>query len=127
MAFHNGSFQCIIDGTHIPIISPQECLADYYNRKDWHSILLQGAIDHNGLLIDINVGWPGQVHDARVFSNSTLYKQGQSKDLYLDIAENIGGRDIPLVLLGDPAYPLLPWVMKAYPDNGHLNLSSETV
>ena len=30
-----------VDGSHIPIISPQECPADYYNRKGWHSIILQ--------------------------------------------------------------------------------------
>ena len=29
-----------VDGSHIPIISPKECLADYYNRKAWHSIIL---------------------------------------------------------------------------------------
>ena len=31
-----------VDGSHIPIVSPQECPADYYNRKGWHSIILQG-------------------------------------------------------------------------------------
>ena len=45
--------QCVgaVDGSHIPIISPQECPADYYNRKGWHSIILQGTVDHQGRFI----------------------------------------------------------------------------
>ena len=35
-----------VDGSHIPIISPQECPADYYTMKGWHSIILQGTVDH---------------------------------------------------------------------------------
>ena len=46
----HGFPQCIgtVDGTHILIISPQDCPADYYNRKGWHSIILQGVVDHKG-------------------------------------------------------------------------------
>ena len=33
----------------------------------------------------------------------------------------ICGKDIPIVLIGDPAYPLLPWLIKAFPDNGSLS------
>ena len=73
----HGFLQCAgaVDGTHIPIVSPQECPTDYYNRKGWHSILMQGVVDHQGhyMYIDVNIGWPGRVHDARVFANSTLY------------------------------------------------------
>ena len=70
-----------IDGTHIPIKSPKECPADYYNRKGWHSIILQGTVNHLGHFMDINIGWPGRVHDARVFANSALFKRGQSNNL----------------------------------------------
>ncbi len=120
--------QCVgaIDGTHIPIISPQECPADYYNRKGWHSIILQGLVDHNGLFMDIYVGWPGRVHDARVFSNSSLFRKGQEGSLVPTLTEMIEQCEIPLVILGDPAYPLLKWLMKAYPDTGRLTLEQKT-
>ena len=29
----------VSDGTHISIVSPRECPAEYYNRKGWHSII----------------------------------------------------------------------------------------
>ena len=59
------------------------------------------------------------MHNARVFSNSSLYHRGQSSTIFPDLKELFSGRDIPLVL-GDPAYPLLQWLMKAFPDNGQL-------
>lgn len=110
-----------VDGTHIPIVSPEEYPADYYNRKGWHSILMQGTVNHLGHFVDVYVGWPGRVHDARVFVNSTLYRKGQNGELLPTLTESIGGVDVPLVILGDPAYPLLPWLMKAFPDNGRLS------
>ena len=110
-----------VDGTHIPIMSPEDFPADYYNRKGWHSILMQGMVNHLGQFMDVYIGWPGRVHDARVFANSALYRKGQDGQLLPNWTESICGVDIPLVILGDPAYPLLPWLMKAYPDNGRLS------
>ena len=57
----------------------------------------------------------------RVFANSTLYRKGLNGKLLPNWTEVIGGKDIPLVILGDPAYPLLLWLMKAFPDNGLLS------
>ena len=34
-----------IDGSHIPIIAPEEHDADYYCRKGFHSVLLQAVVD----------------------------------------------------------------------------------
>ena len=79
--------QCVgaMDGTHIPIISSQECPADYYNRKEGHSIILQGTVDHAGRSIDVYVGWPGRVHGASILSNSSLYHRGQSNTPFPDL------------------------------------------
>ena len=81
--------QCagVIDGSHIPIISPVDYPADYYNRKGWHL----------GHFIDINVGWPGRVHDARVFSNSSMYSKCQAGKLLPHWTKRINGKDIPLL------------------------------
>ena len=69
--------QCVgaIDGSHIPIISPNEFLDDYFNRKGWHSVILQGTMNHLGMFTDINIGWPGRVHDARVSSNTKMSRR----------------------------------------------------
>ena len=112
-----------IDGTHIPILRPQDSAADYYNRKGYYSILMQAVVDCRGIFVDVNIGWPGKVHDARVLANSTCYQKACSGNMFPDWKRTIGGVDIPLLILGDPAYPLLPWLMKPYLEN--INTTSE--
>ena len=115
-----------VDGTHIPVTPPSNCRTDYFNRKGSYSIILQGLVDFKYLFTDINVGWPGKVHDARVFRNSNIYTKGCQGTLCPPRPRNINGTDVPLVILGDPAYPLLPWLMKPFPDNGRLNDGQKT-
>lgn len=120
----NGGFHKFageVHGTHIPVISPEDFPADYYNRKGWHSIIMQGMVNHLGQFMDVYIGWPGRVHDARVFANSALYRKGQDGQLLPNWTESISGVDTPLVILGDPAYLLLSWLMKAFPNNGRLS------
>ena len=108
-----------IDGSHIPIKKPLESASDYYNRKGFYSVIMQALVDHKGRFMDVCVGWPGKVHDARVFANSTLYTQGSNGQLFPNKSRKMGEVDVPLVILGDPAYPLLLWIMKPYPESEH--------
>ena len=70
-----------VDGTHIPIISPNEYQLTTSNCKDWHSIILQGTHDHLYRLTDVCIGWPGCVHDARALGNC-LYHRGSAGTLF---------------------------------------------
>ncbi|XP_067234036.1 uncharacterized protein [Chanodichthys erythropterus] len=109
-----------IDGSHIPIIAPPENHSDYFNRKGWHSVILQAVVDHKYCLSNINIGWPGSVHDSRVLRNSILYEKAVRGVLFPKTTEEIQGTQVPIMLLGDPAYPLRSWLMKGYPETGNL-------
>ena len=113
--------QCFgaVDGSHIPIKAPADFHADYY-RKGWYSIIMQAIVDSSYKFFDVNVGWPVKVPDARVFSNSAIYNKVQSRNLMDDNIKEINGVRVPLFLVADAAYPLFPWVMKPFPDNGQL-------
>ena len=70
-----GMVQCVgsIDGCHVPIMPPSSNHTDYYNSKGWYSMILQAVVDYKYMFRDFCVGWPGIVHDARVFMNSGIY------------------------------------------------------
>ena len=45
-----------IDGTHIPILAPQESHDDYVNRKGYHSIIMQTVMDCRYTFRDVVIG-----------------------------------------------------------------------
>lgn len=66
-----------IDGTHIRVRCPGGPDGqDYINRKLFPSVVLQAVCDHQGRFLDIFVGYPGSVHDARILKNSPIYLRG---------------------------------------------------
>ena len=65
-----------INCTHVKIIKPANTRAKpYYDREHNYSLVVQAVVDHRGKFIDVYLGWPGSVHDARVFSNSPMLHQ----------------------------------------------------
>jgi len=102
-----------IDGSHIPISCPKENPVDYINRKGYHSVVLQAVCDVDLRFTDVYTGWPGSVHDSRIFRNSSL---GQT------LSENAdhlcpGGS----FLLGDAGYPLTCHLITPVRDTGSLS------
>ena len=101
--------QCIgaIDGTHIKIKRPVDNPTDYVSRKGNFTLNCQGTVGYNYCFIDVLIKWPGSVHDARVFANSALNEM--FRDGSIPKCERI---------IGDPAYPLLPFLMKEFSKGG---------
>lgn len=55
-----------IDGCNINFKAPKNQQDSYIDKNDKHSIKMQAVATANKMFININVGFPGSVHDARV-------------------------------------------------------------
>ncbi|KAI4455228.1 hypothetical protein MML48_1g01257 [Holotrichia oblita] len=99
-----------IDGCHIRVRKPISDGNDYINRKGYASIILQGVVDHQKRFIDISVGHPGSLHDARVLRKSKLFLTIEEHDICYS----------NYFLLGDSAYPSLQWLVPPFRDTGLL-------
>ena len=106
-----------IDGSHIAIKAPHVHHEDYFNRKQNYSINLQGVVDATGKFIDVSIGWPGSIHDARVLRLSTLYQRAENNLNLTEPVKRINGVTVRPLLISDSAYPLLPWLVSPYVSN----------
>ena len=107
-----------IDGSHIGIKGQQFCNENYINRKGWSSLILQASCDHQYLFTSCYAGWPGSVHDARVYQNSDLVASIES-----DMPKYFPDDSF---MLGDAAYPLSRYLLTPYKDNGSLTPNQRT-
>ena len=110
-----------IDGCHIEINAPPQNKEDYYNRKQHCSVILQAIVDCSLKFLHVSVGYPGSIHDARVLRLSGLFDLGNNQQILESPSRVINGTEVPPLIVGDSAYPLLKWLIKPYADRGRLS------
>jgi hypothetical protein len=65
-----------IDGTHVPYTpNSGECEEDFKNYKNWTSLLCIAFINSFYLFVDIDVAWPGRMHDKTCTEHSNFWTQ----------------------------------------------------
>ena len=70
----------------------------------------------------VDIGGYGRDNDATLLEESQFGKAFENNELTLPEPRQEGENMLPYCLIGDPIFPLKPWLMKAY--GGH-NLSEE--
>lgn len=114
----NYEFPCVgaWDGFHVHVTTN---LKNFYSFKNRYTITSMGLVGCNKRFFYLTTGAPGSTHDARLLRNSPIFTQickGEKipkKTICLD--EEIG--DIPLVTIGDSAFPSLEWLIKSFNEN----------
>jgi hypothetical protein len=102
---------------NIRLKCPSNSGSIYYNYKHYHSIVLQGRADALYRFIAIDVGAYGKQSDGGIFHHSSLYQLLSSNNFNLPNAKKLplSDMELPFVILGDEAYPLLSYLMRPSP------------
>ena len=99
-----------IDGTHIEVKPPADDIDSYLNRLRYYSMVLQAVCDQEMIFTSCFAGFPGSVHDARVYRNSSLAHEAATHQNILFPHQSY--------IVGDSAYPLEQWLMVPFKRQG---------
>ncbi|XP_063634897.1 putative nuclease HARBI1, partial [Cydia splendana] len=109
----------VVDGKHIEITKPNQSGSLFYNYKNYFSLILMAICDANYSFICIEVGAYGGSTDSNVFKNTSFNRQLESGQIELPQPErlpnDINGKPMPYVLIGDEAFALSENVLRPYP------------
>ncbi|GBG83015.1 hypothetical protein CBR_g36634 [Chara braunii] len=73
-----------MDCSHVYVDKPANAPAEnYFDRKQQYSVIAQVVVDLDMRVLDVHVGHPGSVHDARVLINLSLYRRAEAGTLFL--------------------------------------------
>lgn len=112
-----GFSHCVgaIGGWHVQIVAPPKSFDAYINRKSYHSMVMQGTVDHKGKFINISIGWSGRHLDSHVFKQSYLL-EAMEAGVFVpgNPTRTIRGMAVHPLIVGNAAYPLKKRLMKPY-------------
>ena len=108
-----------IDGTHIPLARRPRSnftpmASNFFNRKKFHSVVLQGVCDMDRIFWNVCTRQPSGVHDAGQFRWSSLYHELYQRHILSNPTIVVRGVQVKPYLIGDSTYPSRPYLLKNY-------------
>ena len=114
------------DGKHTHLMHPHNSGSLYINYKRFFSIVLMVLADYNYKFLFVDIGCQGRISDGGVFRNCDFYGALVRNELNLPLPTEVpplnpgwnSTEPLPLVFVGDDAFPLTNFCMKPYPLTG---------
>ncbi|WOL15022.1 nuclease HARBI1 [Canna indica] len=106
-----------IDTTHIMMCLPSVDASNkvWMDYEKNHSMLLQAVVDPDMRFRDVITGWPGSMSELPVLRSSGFFKMCEKGTRLngekLELAE---GTEVREYIIGDPGFPLLPWLLTPF-------------
>ncbi|KAJ6816998.1 protein ANTAGONIST OF LIKE HETEROCHROMATIN PROTEIN 1 [Iris pallida] len=109
-----------VRATHIIMTLPAvESSDDWRDQESNYRMFLQGVVDHEMRFLDIVTGWPGSMTMSLLLKFSGFFKLCEAgKRLHGPVKMSAERAEIREFIVGDCAYPLLPWLMTPYEGKG---------
>ncbi|CAK1598457.1 unnamed protein product [Parnassius mnemosyne] len=108
-----------VDGKHIRCKKPDNAGSQYFNYKQYHSIVLMAVANADYSFVSVDVGAYGGNSDSKIFKNCNFGKNLERTQLNLPESKTLpndeDGKVMPLVFVGDEAFAQSEHVMRPYP------------
>ncbi|XP_047519014.1 uncharacterized protein LOC125058919 isoform X1 [Pieris napi] len=105
-----------LDGKHVAITCPPNSGSQYYNYKQFYSIVLFAVTDARYNFLYVHAGVQGSISDGGVFRHTAFGKALLRQTLNIPHPETLPGREMltPYIFLADDAFPLTENIFKPY-------------
>lgn len=107
-----------IDGKHISMGCPLNSGSQFFNYKEFFSLVLLAVCDARYCFTFVHIGNYGCHNDSSVFFYSDLGKELEGGKMALPVAEALDGFPdflMPNNLVGDKAFALKSWMQRPFP------------
>ncbi|XP_071645996.1 uncharacterized protein [Temnothorax longispinosus] len=106
-----------IDGRHMRIQAPRNSGSNFFNYKQFFSMVMMATCDAQYKFTWVDVGQFGSISDGGVWANTDFADDLASGNVSLPDPSPIPGKErpFPYVFVGDEAFPLTEYMMRPYP------------